>query len=75
MLCVKQLMRALTERVKLNYNKRLWRKNWQVKPLILLCQVVVKAIGSIHPVTQVQERICQFFTKAGFVPMATGSRS
>lgn len=22
--------------------------------------------GSIHPVTQVQERICQFFTKAGF---------
>ena len=23
-------------------------------------------MGSIHPVTQVQERICQFFTKAGF---------
>lgn len=23
-------------------------------------------VGSIHPVTQVQERICQFFTKAGF---------
>jgi len=26
-----------------------------------------QTIGSIHPVTQVQERICQFFTKAGFV--------
>lgn len=24
-------------------------------------------IGSIHPVTQVRERICQFFTKAGFL--------
>lgn len=23
-------------------------------------------LGSLHPVTQVQERICQFFTKAGF---------
>ena len=28
-------------------------------------------VGSIHPVTQVQERICQFFTKAGFT-VATG---
>jgi phenylalanyl-tRNA synthetase alpha chain len=28
-------------------------------------------LGSIHPVTQVQERICQFFTKAGFT-VATG---
>ncbi len=28
-------------------------------------------MGSIHPVTQVQERICQFFTKAGFT-VATG---
>lgn len=28
-------------------------------------------LGSVHPVTQVQERICQFFTKAGFV-VATG---
>ena len=27
--------------------------------------------GSIHPVIQVQERICQFFTKAGFM-VATG---
>lgn len=25
-----------------------------------------QAVGSLHPVTQVQERICQFFTKAGF---------
>ncbi len=25
-----------------------------------------QSIGSIHPVTQVQERICQFFTKAWF---------
>ncbi len=25
-----------------------------------------QSMGSIHPVTQVQERICQFFTKAGF---------
>lgn len=30
-----------------------------------------QAVGSIHPVTQVQERICQFFTKAGFT-VATG---
>ena len=30
-----------------------------------------QSIGSIHPVTQVQERICQFFTKAGFT-VATG---
>lgn len=28
-------------------------------------------IGTVHPVTQVQERICQFFTKAGFT-IATG---
>lgn len=28
-------------------------------------------IGTVHPVTQVQERICQFFTKAGFT-VATG---
>lgn len=25
-----------------------------------------QCMGSIHPVTQVQERICQFFTKSGF---------
>jgi phenylalanyl-tRNA synthetase alpha chain len=30
-----------------------------------------QSVGSIHPVTQVQERICQFFTKAGFT-VATG---
>ena len=30
-----------------------------------------QTLGSIHPVIQVQERICQFFTKAGFV-VATG---
>ena len=30
-----------------------------------------QTVGSIHPVTQVQERICQFFTKAGFL-VATG---
>ncbi len=28
-------------------------------------------VGTVHPVTQVQERICQFFTKAGFT-VATG---
>ena len=32
-----------------------------------------QSIGSIHPVTQVQERICQFFTKAGFT-VATGQK-
>ncbi|MDQ8934943.1 phenylalanine--tRNA ligase subunit alpha [Acinetobacter rudis] len=30
-----------------------------------------QTLGSIHPVVQVRERICQFFTKAGFV-VATG---
>lgn len=30
-----------------------------------------QSLGSIHPVVQVQERICQFFTKSGFV-IATG---
>lgn len=30
-----------------------------------------QTLGSIHPVSQVQDRICQFFTKAGFV-VATG---
>ena len=30
-----------------------------------------QSMGSLHPVTQVQERICQFFTKAGFT-VATG---
>ncbi|OLO13302.1 hypothetical protein BUV99_13595, partial [Corynebacterium diphtheriae] len=36
-----------------------------------LLRTHTSGVGSTHPVTQVQERICQFFTKAGFT-VATG---
>ena len=64
-LCVKQSIRALTER-QTQLQKAELSKKLASETIDITLPGPWSAMGSIHPVTQVQERICQFFTKAGF---------